>query len=127
MNQIVLLIGNLGDDPELRYVGEGVPLATFQLAVNRWTPPDSQEERPPLWFRISTWRKIALAVAENLKKGRSVLVVGEIDEPFAYTTHDNEARATMQVTARSVRFLGKPDGTAPSADEINQALSDVPF
>ena len=114
MYQNITLIGNLGKEPEMRYTASGVAVASFSLAVNRsWTGQDGQQQNKTTWFNISCWNKLAETVTQHLTKGRLVLVVGEIEEARAYIDKNtNEARASLEVKAQSVRFLGK------NADEV---------
>lgn len=107
MFQQVILMGNLGNDPEMRYTPSGVPVATFSLAVNRrWTGTDGQHQEKTTWFRVTAWRKEAELVSQYLSKGRQVLVVGEIEEARAFMGQDGQPRASLEVTARNIRFIG---------------------
>ena len=108
MYQQITLVGNLGNDPEMRYTPSGVPVASFSLAVNRsWTGQDGQRQDKTTWFRISVWNKQAEIVSQYLTKGRQVLVVGEMEDARAYTDRDGNMRASLEVRANSVRFLGQ--------------------
>lgn len=108
MYQQITLVGNLGNDPEMRYTPSGVPVASFSLAVNRsWTGQDGQRQDKTTWFRISVWNKQAEIVSQYLTKGRQVLVVGEMEEARAFTDRDGNLRASLEVRANSVRFLGQ--------------------
>ncbi|MBX3015637.1 MAG: single-stranded DNA-binding protein [Caldilineaceae bacterium] len=139
MYQQITLIGNLGSDPEMRYTPSGVPVASFSLAVNRsWTGQDGQRQDKTTWFRISVWNKQAETVSQYLSKGRQVLVIGEMEEARPYTDRDGNMRASLEVKAQSVRFLGQrgdaPMGgnnfghaaptSAPAADLQDE---DIPF
>ncbi|MBV7334688.1 single-stranded DNA-binding protein [Chloroflexi bacterium TSY] len=107
MYQQITLVGNLGNDPEMRYTPSGVPVASFRLAVNKsWTTQDGQRQDKTTWFRITTWRKTAEIVSQYLTKGRQVLVIGEVDEPRPYTDREGNLRASLEVTAQIVKFLG---------------------
>lgn len=113
MYQQITLVGNLGNDPEMRYTPGGVPVASFNLAVNKsWTSQDGQRQDKTTWFRITAWRKQAEIVSQYLTKGRQVLVIGEVDEARAYTDRDGNNRASLEVTAQVIKFLGNR-GDAP--------------
>jgi single-strand DNA-binding protein len=117
MYQQIILIGNLGNEPELRHTASGLPVCSFRLAVNkRWTTPDGEKRDKTTWFRVSTWQKQAELVSQYLSKGRQVMVIGEVEEANAYTTKTGEAAATIEVTARLVKFLGG-DHTEDGDDE----------
>ena len=107
MYQQIILIGNLGNEPELRHTASGMPVCSFRLAVNKhWTTQDGEKREKTTWFRVSTWQKQAELVNQYLSKGRQVMVIGEVEEANAYTNKAGEAAATIEVTARVVKFLG---------------------
>ena len=134
MYQQIILIGNLGNDPEMRYTPGGVAVASFSMAVNRaWTGQDGQKQDKTTWFRVSCWQKQAEIVSEHLKKGSMVMVIGEIEEARAYTNKAGEAAASLEVTARTIKFLdGREDGDN-TANRVAKAVSkrveseDIPF
>ena len=106
MYQHLVIVGNLGRDPEMRYTPSGVPVTTFSVAVNRkWKNQEGELQEKTTWFRVKAWRKLAELCNQYLTKGQLVLVEGEI-EASAWTSQDGEARATLEVTAQNVRFLG---------------------
>ena len=137
MYQQITLIGNLGNDPEMRYTPSGVPVTSFSLAVTkRWTGQDGQRQEKTLWFRISAWRKTAEIASQYLTKGSKVLVVGELEEARAYTDREGNLRAALEVTAQNIQFLtprgdqqgGMPvPAGAPSAVEGGVSDEDIPF
>lgn len=108
MYQQITLVGNLGNDPEMRYTPSGVPVASFSLAVSRsWVGQDGQRQEKTTWFRVTAWRKLAETVSQYLSKGRQVLVIGEIEDARPYTDRDGNLRAALEVTAQTVRFIGQ--------------------
>jgi single-strand DNA-binding protein len=124
MYQQITLIGNLGNDPEMRYTPSGVAVASFNLAINRsWTGQDGQRNDKTTWFRVSVWNKQAETVTQYLSKGRLVLVVGEVEEARAFTDRDGNQRASLEVKANSVRFLGQGGGGASTAAAVAAAVA----
>lgn len=125
MYQQITLIGNLGNDPEMRYTPTGVPVAHFSLAVNRaWTTQEGQRQEKTMWFRVTAWRKLAETVSQYLTKGRTVLVVGELEDARAYTDRDGNLRAALEVTAQTVRFIGgRGDGGSHESGGFQSAPS----
>jgi len=114
--QQMTLVGNLGNDPEMRYTPSGVPVTSFSLAVNRtWTNQEGQKQEKTIWFKVTAWRKLAETVSQYATKGQQVLVVGELEEPRTFTDRDGNMRVSLDVTAQTVRFLGRRDG-APGHD-----------
>jgi single-strand DNA-binding protein len=132
MFQQILLVGNLGADPELRYTPQGTPVASFTLAVNRvWTDNQGERQEKTTWFRVTAWRKQAETCAEFLRKGRRVLVVGEMEEASTWTDRDGHPRASLEVTALTVKFLpsgrnGSDENSAAEAASIADA-DEIPF
>ncbi|MBV7326801.1 single-stranded DNA-binding protein [Chloroflexi bacterium TSY] len=107
MYQQLTLVGNLGHDPEMRYTPNGTPVTSFSLAVNRsWTDHNGDRQERTTWFRISIWNKQAEVCAQYLTKGRQVLVIGEVNEARPWIDQEGNARASLEVTARQVQFLG---------------------
>jgi single-strand DNA-binding protein len=107
MFQQVILLGNLGSDPEMRYTPSGVPVTSFSLAVNRvWNSQDGQRQEKTIWFRVSAWRRDAEIASQYLAKGRQVLIVGELEEPRTYQDRDGNTRVSLDVTARNIRLVG---------------------
>lgn len=100
---ITILIGRLVRDPELRYTPNGVPVATFTLAVDR-PFANQQGERDTDFIRIVVWRKLAEICASNLSKGRLVAVEGRI-QVRSYEGQEGEKRQAFEVVADNVRFL----------------------
>lgn len=122
MFQQLILIGNLGNDAELRYTADGTPVANFSLAVNRrWTKDDGSHADETTWFRVTVWRKQAESLSPYLKKGRQVMVIGRV-AARGYVGTDGSPRASLDVTADSIKLMGGPRGeegalAEPAAEE----------
>ena len=112
MYQKIIIAGNLGQDPEMRYTPDGTPVTNFSVATNyRRNRPDGTQIDETTWFRITAWRQLAELCNQYLSKGRQVLVEGRLkpDEnggPRVWTGNDGQARASYEVTAITVKFLG---------------------
>ena len=109
--QTIIIVGNLGRDPEMRYAGEN-PVTTLSVASNRqYTDGAGKKVKETTWFKVSVWGKQAESCNTYLKKGSSVLVEGELSpdketgNPKVYTKSDGSTGASFDVTARTVRFL----------------------
>jgi len=109
----VIIVGNLGRDPEMRYTADGTPVTDFSVATNRkWTNADGSQGEETVWFRVSAWRKLAETCNQYLSKGRQVLVEGrltpdrETGGPRVWTGSDGQSRASYELTAINVKFLG---------------------
>ncbi len=108
--QYTIIIGNVGRDPELRYLPNGTAVCDFSVAVSRkWTDRTTNEPREKTtWFRVSAWGTLAETCNAYVRKGMQIMVTGEI-EASAYTGPDGDARASLDLTAQNVQFLGSRD------------------
>ena len=107
----VILIGNLGRDPELRYTQNGQPVANFSLATSeQWTDKNSGEkvERTE-WHRIVVWGRSAEHCSQYLAKGRTVYIEGRL-QTREWEDKEGQKRSTTEVNAQTVQFLGGPRG-----------------
>lgn len=107
MFQQLTIAGHVGGEPVMRFLPNGAPVTTFSVAVNkRFTDARGQQVERTTWFRVSAWGKLAEICGEHIHKGERVLVVGEVD---AYSFKDNrtgDPRASLEVRADTVRFMG---------------------
>ena len=99
----VMLLGNLGADPELRFTPSGAAVANFGLAVNRrWQNRQTNEwEEQVSFFDIVAWRELAENVAESLTKGSRVMVTGRLDQR-SWETDNGEKRSKVEVVADEI-------------------------
>ncbi|MDW7673197.1 MAG: single-stranded DNA-binding protein [Bacillota bacterium] len=102
----VILIGRLGNDPELRYTPNGTAVASFSLAVERQYT-NQQGERGVDFIDIVVWQKLAELCANHLGKGRLVAIDGRI-QVTPYETKDGQRRRRVEVVAETVKFLDWP-------------------
>jgi single-strand DNA-binding protein len=130
--QQVIIVGNLGRDPETRIVGQGIPVCNFSVAVNTYTGGQGERQEKTVWFRVAAWRELGERCQQYLSKGRQVLVIGTIDVR-AYTDQSSQPQATLELTARDVRFLGgREDDGGRSRDPFDEYssggdITDIPF
>jgi single-strand DNA-binding protein len=109
----VIIIGNLGSDPEMRYTPSGDAVTSFNVASNRkYTTGEGEIIEETEWFKVSAWGKRAENCNEYLSKGRQVYVEGRLSTD-SYQGRDGAMRFSLNVNANDVVFLG---GT-PSDDE----------
>lgn len=148
MYQRLILVGNLGRDPEMRYTPNGTAVTQMSIATSRkWTDASGQLKEETAWFRVSVFGKQAETCNQYLNKGSRVLIEGElvIDEktggPRVYTRKDGTAGASFEVRGNLVRFLtpksqsgdmggasGGVSGVSPiPADAGPMGEEDLPF
>jgi len=123
MYQKLIIIGNLGRDPEMRFSPSGDPVTTFSVAVSRKLK-DAEETA---WFRVSVWDKQAEACNQYLRKGSKVFVSGRLacdkatGAPRVYQRDDGTWAASFEVVASEVKFLDSKPEQARQDDDF------VPF
>ena len=125
MYQQITLVGNLGNDPEMRYTPNGTAVTNISVATsNKYTKKDGEKVDETTWFQVSIWGKSAEACNTYLKKGSKVLVVGRmtVDKatggPRVYESN-GEHRASFEVTASEVKFLSSKGDAPQQKDEMD--------
>ena len=144
MYQTLIIVGNVGRDPEMRYTPGGQAVTSFSVATNRqYTNNNGETVKETIWFRVSAWGKQAETCNQYLKKGSKVLVEGRLTAdpatggPRVWTGNDGSTRASFEVSAGTVRFLSSRSetsepgmGGAPAAEESMSPAGDegdIPF
>ena len=133
----MLVIGNLGTDPEMRYTAGGVPVTSFRLATGRtYTGGDGERREETEWFTITAWRQLAETVNQYLTKGRRVYVEGRL-KSSTWQGQDGQTRFRNEIIAEKVLFLdgsgdqqqggqswqGGPPSTGPDGGGYDQGGS----
>ena len=123
MYHTIIIVGNLGRDPEMRYTPGGQAVTNFNVATNRqYTSSDGTSVKETIWFRVSVWGKAAETTNQYLRKGSKVLVEGRLipdpstGGPRVWTRQDGTSAASFEVSAVTVRFLssrGEAEGEVP--------------
>jgi len=141
MYQKIIIVGNLGSDPEMRYLPSGMAITNFSVATSRrWT--DQQTGQPAeetTWFRVSVWGKQAETANQYLAKGRKVLVEGRLipdaatGSPRTFTRRDGTMGASFEIHCESLKFLsGRDEGGVSMGDVATgggsvESEEDIPF
>jgi single-strand DNA-binding protein len=113
----VMLIGNLGKDPELRFTPSGRAVARFSIATSeQWTTPEGQKQERTEWHNVVVWGKQAESCGQYLSKGRQVFIEGSI-RSRQYDDKEGQKRYITEVIAQRVQFLGggRGDGAGGGA------------
>ena len=101
----IMLIGNLGRDPELNVTAEGTPVTKFSLAVNRYTKTSTGERKEETeWFNIVAWRQLAETCERYLHKGSKVYIEGRLTQR-KYTDKNGLERTSVEVIANDMEML----------------------
>mgnify|MGYP001417504278 CR=1 FL=1 len=134
MYQNLMLIGNLGRDPEMRYTPTGQAVTNLSLATNRqYTDAAGQRIKETTWFRVSVWGKTAENCNQYLQKGSRVLVEGRLNpdpatgSPRVWTRQDGTVGASFEVTAHRVQFLSTRSEDNGYAEEEPVDDEPIPF
>ena len=105
----VILIGNLGSDPEMRYTASGTAVCKFSLATSRkFTGKDGQKQEKTEWHRIVAWTKLAEICGQYLSKGKQVMIEGRIE--YGSYEKDGVKHYTTDIIADNMIMLGSPGG-----------------
>ncbi|MDH3973784.1 MAG: single-stranded DNA-binding protein [Deltaproteobacteria bacterium] len=114
----VILVGNLGRDPEVRYTKSGQAVASFSLATSeRWTGKDGNKEEKTEWHRITAWGKLGEICGEYLSKGKQVYIEGRL-QTREWEDKDGNKRQTTEIVANNMTMLGQAGG-APQGGTSN--------
>ena len=102
----IIIVGNLGRDPEMRFIPSGQAVTSFSVAVS----DGFGDRKKTIWFRVSAWEKLAETCNNYLKKGSKVLVEGRMNaddsgNPRTWNRQDGSTGASYEITAQTVRFL----------------------
>ena len=113
----VMIIGNVGRDPEMRYTADGMAMTNFSVATN-WnsTSPDGERREETEWFSVVTWRKLAEQCSQFLQRGRRVYVEGRL-RSRTWDAPDGQKRFRNEIIADRVLFLDRAQGAAFGADD----------
>lgn len=140
MFQKLIIVGNLGSDPEMKYMPDGQAVTNLSVACNRrWNDrATGQPQEEVTWFRVSVWGRQAEAANQYLEKGRKVLVEGRLrpdpatGRPRLWTRNDGSVGASFEVVADWVQFLdsngnGNGNGRSQTDADPTYEEDDIPF
>ena len=123
----IILIGNLGSDPEMRYTPDGKSVTSFSIATNyRYTTSSGESREETDWFRVTVWGRQAEQVNQFLSKGQQAYVEGRL-HARNWQGQDGQTRTSLEVTANRVLFLSRGPSTAALPDEGDISPDDIPF
>ena len=118
----VIIVGNLGQDPEIKYTAGGAAVTTLSIATSdSWKDKDSgMEQERTEWHRVVLWRRLAEVAGEYLKKGSKVYIEGQLQT--RKWEQEGQTRYTTEIIARDMQFL---DSRGSSNNESNQKSSEM--
>lgn len=140
----VMILGRLGQEPELKYTPAGAPVCNFSVATSEnWTDKNGQKQERTEWHRIVVWNKLAELCNQYLSKGRQVFIEGRL-QTRSWDDKDGNKRYTTEINASTVQFIGgqaqagQNQESAPAyanndeptyipSQNANFAAEDIPF
>jgi single-strand DNA-binding protein len=130
----IIIVGNLGRDPELRYTAQGTPVCSFSLATNeRRKDRNGEMQDHTTWFRVTLWNRMAENANQYLQKGKSVYIEGRL-RVEEYTDREGKQRHSLEVFGTDMQFLGgkseersEPRSEKPQEQEPDLTDEDIPF
>lgn len=127
----VMIIGNVGTDPEMRFTPNGNPVTSFRVATSRFfTNPEGERKQETEWFTVTAWNKLAESCNQYLTKGKRAYIEGRL-RTRVREGQDGQKRTQVEIVAERVLFLDRQAAVAPlkeeaKADEEIEA-EDLPF
>tara|TARA_B100001013_G_C24611837_1_gene443521 strand:- start:1316 stop:1756 length:441 start_codon:yes stop_codon:yes gene_type:complete len=118
----VILVGNLGQDPDIKYTAGGAAVTTLSIATSdSWKDKETGEEQQRTeWHRVVLWRRLAEIAGEYLKKGSKVYIEGQLQT--RKWEQEGQTRYTTEIVARDIQFLD----SKTSRDNSDQSVSEIP-
>lgn len=139
MFHTIIVAGNIGRDPEMRFTPSGVPVASFSVATSRqYSNAQGQMVKETIWFRVTCWSKLAEFASTYLRKGNKVIVEGRLvpdpntGGPRVFQRSDGTSGASFEINAATIRSIGSRNdsdssGTDFSDGDMSGSDDDIPF
>ena len=127
-----MIIGNLGADPEMKYMADGTALTNLRVAATRnYSTREGERKEETEWFSVAAWGKLAEQCSQFLQKGRRVYVEGRL-KTRSWDTPEGEKRYRTEVVAEQVLFIDRAGAAGPSSDQSHEGMGelepeDIPF
>ena len=120
----VILLGRLGQDPELKYTPGGAPVCNFSMATTEsWTDKQGQKQEKTEWHRIVVWGKLAELCNQYLSKGRQAFIEGRL-QTRSWDDKDGSKRYTTEILANTVQFIG--GASANTNNNVDKSYNQAP-
>lgn len=122
----VILLGRLGQDPELKYTPGGAPVCNFSMATTEsWTDKQGQKQEKTEWHRIVVWGKLAELCNQYLSKGRQAFVEGRL-QTRSWDDKDGSKRYTTEIMANTVQFIGGATANNNNNTNVDKSFNQTP-
>ena len=122
----VMIIGNIGTEPEMRFTPNGNPVTSFRIATSRvYTAPDGERRQETEWFSVVTWNRLAETCNQFLSKGQRAYVEGRL-QTRSWEGQDGQKRSRVEIVANRVLFLDRRP-TAPLTEDVGEEVLEPGF
>jgi len=119
----IILVGNLGRDPELRYTAQGTPVCSFSMATNeRRKDRNGEMQDHTTWFRVTLWNRLAETASQYLHKGKPVYIEGRL-RVEEFIDREGKPRQTLEVFATDMHFIGSRQDDAPHDRSVSASAA----
>jgi len=129
----VMIIGNVGNDPEMRFTPNGNPVTSFRVATNWvYTTPEGERKQETEWFAVVAWNKLAEQCNQFLSKGRLVYIEGRL-RTRSWESQEGQRRYRTEIIANRVTFLDRQPSVPLPEERVDEAgvgepePNDIPF
>ena len=122
----VILVGNVGKDPEIKYIPSGVPLAKFSLATNeRFKDKSGEWQDRTEWHNVLAWQRLAEIVGEYVHKGDKLYIEGKLQTSSWEDRQSGDKKFRTEIVARDIVLLGTPDATEHGTRYVDEEREPV--
>ena len=123
----VLVIGNVGRDPEMRYIPSGKPVTSFSVATTRsWTNSEGDRREETEWFNVVAWGNLAEICKQHLRRGQQVYVEGRL-QTRSWEDHEGKKRFRTELVANEMILLGGRRGVSEAIESTGVGEEEFPF
>ena len=125
----VMVIGNVGRDPEMRYIPSGRPVTSFSVATSRsWTNSEGERREETEWFNVVAWGNLAEICKQHLRKGQQVYIEGRL-QTRSWEDHDGRKRFRTELVANEMIMLGKRGDILEEVEPVGEekGMEEFPF
>jgi len=117
----VILVGNVGKDPEVKYTPSGTALAKFSIATNeRFKDKSGEWQDRTEWHNVLAWERLAEIVGEYVRKGSKIYIEGRLQTSSWEDRQSGEKKYRTEIVARDLVLLGSRDGAEPESEDSNR-------
>lgn len=124
----IIILGRLGQDPEMRYTPAGKAVTNISVATDRtWLNADGERQKETTWWRIAFWGKSAETINKFFGKGDTIYVEGRLSKEIKVYETKSGHGASYEVTAETWEFVGKTSGNGGGDTPAQEADDEIPF